>query len=276
MSTELLGTNITSTLAANHIQYKIRNNPTENSITWSRVLPQTLLGSSQKELQLSEKVVNEKFLIVLVSAPKLINHVKAKTLLDHIRHVRDSYPPGYSIDLIVCGLTSYCRTNRGAVGRTEMEFALTEIQMTMNVCHRLLETSEEVATVIQQYTKSIAENPYKQQKADKYEKENFYLGNDSKDCVRVQNGIGLGRLWQQQLIKLPNVTLEIAESIIARYPMPCLLVEALKDSDNPEELLADLQVRRAGGPMATSRRIGPELSRKVCNLFMNENPDAKI
>lgn len=212
----------------------------------------------------------------MISAGDLIKHIKAKNLLDKIRHIKASYLSDYTIDLIVCGIASYCRQNRGAIRRTETEFALTEIQLLLNVCHRLLESSEEVATVIQQYTKSIAENPFKQQKAEKYEKENFYLGNDSKDCVRVQNGIGLGRLWQQQLIKLPNVTLEIAESIIAQYPMPSLLIKALGQSDNSQELLADLQVRRAGGPMTTSRRIGPELSRKVCNLFMNQNPEAKI
>lgn len=210
-----------------------------------------------------------------MSGHDLIKHVKAKTFLRHVRDVKEAHP-SYTIDLIICGLKAYCHENRGAIGRTETELALTEIQLLADVCHRLLETGEEVATVIQQYTKSIAENPYKQQKADKYERENFYLGNDSKDCVRVQNGIGLSRLWQQQLIKLPNVTLEIAEAIIAKYPMPCLLIQALEKADNPEELIADLQIRRAGGPLTTSRRIGPELSRKVCNLFMNENPTVSI
>lgn len=211
-----------------------------------------------------------------MSGQTLIKHVKEKTLLDYIQQIRTAYPADFTIDLIICGLKSYCRENRGAIGRTETELALTETQLMADVCHRLLETGEEVATIIQQYTKSIAENPYKQQKADKHEKENFYLGNDSKDCVRVQNSIGFSRLWQQQLIKLPNVTLEIAEAIIAKYPMPSLLVKALEEADIPEELLTDLNIRRAGGPLATSRRIGPELSRKVCNLFMNENPGASI
>uniref|UniRef100_A0A336M418 CSON011783 protein n=1 Tax=Culicoides sonorensis TaxID=179676 RepID=A0A336M418_CULSO len=276
LSVELLGTSITSVLATNQIQYKIRSNLIQHSVIWKRTLPQNLISSSQNELQLSEKIVQEKVLLLLMPAKDFIQHVKSKSLLNEIKTIQQMFSSDYTFELMICGLKSYCTRNRGAVGRTESEFALSEIQLQANCCHRLLESSEEVGQVIQQYTKSIAERPYKEQKAEKYEKENFYLGNDSKDCVRVQNGIGLSRLWQQQLIKLPNVTLEIAEAIISKYPMPILLVEALEKSDSKETLLADLSIRRAGGPLTTNRRIGNELSRKICNLFMNEDPSSNI
>jgi len=36
---------------------------------------------------------------------------------------------------------------------------------------------------------------------------------------------GLSKLWQQHLIKLPSVTLEVAEAIIKHYPTPKSLFE---------------------------------------------------
>lgn len=96
---------------------------------------------------------------------------------------------------------------------------------------------------------------------------NFYFGNESKDCVRVVGSVGLGRLWQQHLIKLPWITLESAEAIMSVYPMPQDLLSAFKASTAPETMLRDLPVRRAGGPLTTNRRLGPEMSRKIFQFY---------
>jgi hypothetical protein len=100
------------------------------------------------------------------------------------------------------------------------------------------------------------------------------LGNDSRECVRVTDGQGLGQLWHRQLIKMPQLTLEVAQSITNVYPMPRLLIEAYEVAgDDGPNLLADLPVRRSGGPLATNKRIGNEISRRVYNLFMSLNPN---
>jgi hypothetical protein len=112
----------------------------------------------------------------------------------------------------------------------------------------------------------------RRQKSEKYEQDEFYLGNDSRDCIRVTNGQGLGQLWQRQLSKLPQVSLEVAQSITNVYPMPRLLIEAYEEAGNDgPQLLADLPVRRSGGPLATNKRIGNEISRRVYNLMMSES-----
>lgn len=207
-----MGTEITSTLAANHISYDILSKPYPNVISWQRKLPRNLCKNSKDEdLELTDKIIKENHILLLMSGEDLVRNVNQKTLLIEIKKVKNTFPSDFKLNLLVCGLKIYCSTNRGCVSRIETEFALTEIQLVSNSCHRLLESPDEVATIILQYTKAIAEGPYKKQIAEKYEKETFYLGNDSKDTVRVQNGIGLSRLWQQQLIKLPMVTLEIAE-----------------------------------------------------------------
>lgn len=82
----------------------------------------------------------------------------------------------------------------------------------------------------------------------------------------------LANLWQTQLINLPKVTFEVAQSIRKEYPLPRTLIEAYKKSTNPQSMLADIQIIRTG-PLAKQRRIGPELSRKIHTLMMSKNPD---
>lgn len=34
-----------------------------------------------------------------------------------------------------------------------------------------------------------------------------------------------------------------------------------------EGLLKDIPIRRAAGPLSTNRKLGPELSKKICTVF---------
>lgn len=144
---------------------------------------------------------------------------------------------------------------------------------------------------------------YRKQQADKYSDANLFLSNDNKDCVRVEGTAGLSRLWQQHLTRLPLVTLETAEAIISKYPKPKQLLEvidtqlwmiiikhfsyspfsihfsfrqAYETCDDGQNLLADLKIRRAGGPLTTDRRIGTELSRKIYTLYNSLDPNEKL
>lgn len=109
-------------------------------------------------------------------------------------------------------------------------------------------------------------------KNDQEESENYYFANDNKDCVKVVDTVGLGRLWQQHLIMLPFVTLETAEAIMSVYPMPKNLLDAFKNSTSPETLLRDIPFRRAGTLLASNRRLGPEMSRKIYQFYSSMHP----
>ncbi len=115
--------------------------------------------------------------------------------------------------------------------------------------------------------------PCRKQEADSLGGQNFYVANDNKDCVAVKGSTGLSSLWQHHLTKLPMVALETAESIIAEYPMPRSLIEAYDNNPNGHDLLANIPVRRAGGPLTSVRKIGPELSKKIHALYTNTDPD---
>lgn len=49
--------------------------------------------------------------------------------------------------------------------------------------------------------------------------------------------------------------------------------QAYKNTDDGVNLLANIPVRRAGGPLTSIRRIGPELSKKLYTLYTNSDPN---
>ena len=42
-----------------------------------------------------------------------------------------------------------------------------------------------------------------------------------------KNGVGLLKVWKQQLMQLKNVSQDVAQAIIAEYPSPQLLVQVV-------------------------------------------------
>lgn len=118
---------------------------------------------------------------------------------------------------------------------------------------------------------------FRRDRADQNAEHNFYLANDNKDCVQVKGEIGLSSLWQRHLMKIPAVSLETAESIIQKYPMPADLIDAVDSCDiNGPLFLADIPIRRAGGSLTAARKIGAEISKKVFALYTNTNSNYVI
>lgn len=72
---------------------------------------------------------------------------------------------------------------------------------------------------------------HRKDQAEKNAEQNFYLANDNKDCIQVKGEVGLTNLWQRHLTKLPSITLESAEAIIANYPMPSKLVQVSAENE---------------------------------------------
>lgn len=95
-----------------------------------------------------------------MNATELISHVASNSLSNRIVEIKGHYP-NKNITLLVFGLKDYGRRNKQAVNRHAVEMALTELQIVNGVCHRHLDTSEDVAQVFLQYSKSIGEKLYK-------------------------------------------------------------------------------------------------------------------
>uniref|UniRef100_A0A182JEW6 ERCC4 domain-containing protein n=1 Tax=Anopheles atroparvus TaxID=41427 RepID=A0A182JEW6_ANOAO len=254
-------------------KYELKSQPCPSTVTFYRTIPSKLASDGT----MTARTVDEPFVVYLLDGGTFVAYVRNHQLLPIIRTVKEQYP-GRRLSLLIFGLVSYCRVHRGCVGRRETEHALTEIQLYEDVSHQLLETDEQVANFVNQLARSIAELPYKQQQMEKYSPDQIYLGNEKKGCVRVEGTAGLHQLYQAQLIKIPSVTLEIAEAIMCAYPTLNELLQAFRnaDQDGPN-LLANISIRRAGGPVTTSnRRIGPELSKKIYLLYNSLNAKQEL
>lgn len=94
-----------------------------------------------------------------MTATDLNGYVKSNKLTEHITDVQ-SKCQGKQVTLLVFGVKEYCRSNRNA-GRLAIETALTEVQLFNQVSHRLMDTAEDVGNVVMQFSKSVAEIPYK-------------------------------------------------------------------------------------------------------------------
>lgn len=94
-----------------------------------------------------------------------------------------------------------------------------------------------------------------------------------------RSGRGLAVVWRRQIQQLNRVSLEMASAVVDAYPSPQLLIQAYKRCFSEQErqnLLADIQVRRGEGVTATSRRLGPELSRRIYLQMTALQPDLSL
>lgn len=109
---------------------------------------------------LSDKYEEENELLHIMTGSELNSYILNDQLMNRIDVIRNRYP-NKRLTLLVFGLKEFCRANRGNVGRLAFETSLTDLQISSNISHRLLNTSEDVAQVFLQFSKSIAEKPYK-------------------------------------------------------------------------------------------------------------------
>lgn len=161
--------------------------------------------------------------------------------------------------------------------RLDVETALSSVQIMQRVDHRLFSDAIQLAEYVVHLARAIAQAPYKREQLDDGAMfSSWYAEGSNVATVKVTtSGVGLRKLWQQQLRQFTSVGLETAQAIADAYPSPRLLLEAYEglSPDEGSRLLADIPVRRGAGPLQTTRRLGPELSKKVHTFFTSTNPD---
>ncbi|XP_074117833.1 crossover junction endonuclease EME1 isoform X4 [Sminthopsis crassicaudata] len=162
--------------------------------------------------------------------------------------------------------------------RVAIEMALVELQLHTEAQIRILKSWKELADFICMFTKAVAEAPFK--KSRDCTNFSFCLASDWAGGVKVDcSGKGLALVWRRQIQQLNRVSLEIANAIVTVYPSPRLLLQAYQKCLSEQEchnLLADIQVRRGEGITSTSRRVGPELSRRIYFQMTTLQPDLSL
>lgn len=80
------------------------------------------------------------------------------------------------------------------------------------------------------------------------------------------------------LEQLFNVSSDISSAILAEYPSlkSLMLTYQSLPQENGSLLLSELQIRRGFGTLQQSRRLGPELSKKVYRFFTSTDGDEVI
>ncbi|XP_031207151.1 crossover junction endonuclease EME1 [Mastomys coucha] len=161
------------------------------------------------------------------------------------------------------------------VSRVDMEEALVDLQLYTEAQARIVQSWKELADFVCAFTKAVAEAPFK--KLRDQASFSFFLEKDWAGGLKVDpSGRGLALIWRRQIQQLNRVSSEMASAIVDAYPSPQLLVQAYQRCFSEQEcqnLLADIQVRRGEGVTATSRRVGPELSRRIYLQMTTVQPD---
>ncbi|CAO2644897.1 Crossover junction endonuclease EME1 [Lemmus lemmus] len=166
-------------------------------------------------------------------------------------------------------------STRLMMSRLDMEEALVDLQLHTEAQAQVVQNWKELADFTCAFTKAVAEAPFK--KLRNQTSFSFCLEKDWAGGMKVDPaGRGLAVIWRRQIQQLNRVSLEMASAIVDAYPSPRLLVQAYRQCFSEQErqnLLADIQVRRGEGVTSTSRRVGPELSRRIYLHMTTLQPD---
>ncbi|KAH8400801.1 hypothetical protein KR009_001010 [Drosophila setifemur] len=270
---KFLGQEILQELNSTDLKYEIRQLPVSNCIIWERNVGQQTLSAGSSSTGLEEAWQRENQVVQWLSEFSFQQAVKNQNLACIGPNLRDAFPD--------CQFTvAVPKLRHGKHSSSSSQDALIEMQLLQELHVEQLERpeSQHLLALLQRYTKAIAEAPYKKQRNESLGCFKKYVANDKKQCVRVEQGNGYGRLWQQHLNRLPMVTLEVAESIIAQYPCPKKLLDHFSTDPHAVQTLADLKIKRCNGPqpLQTERRIGNVLSNKLYTLYNARDPNMLI
>ncbi|KAG5886347.1 hypothetical protein JTB14_000450 [Gonioctena quinquepunctata] len=252
---EEYGESIKANLRNNGISYKSTSS-LSGIISWTRKT-QTI-----ENMFANESEVDEKHYFLIIPSNKFTKLVRENSLINHIQHIHENIQ-FHHLSIAVFGKEKPSE---------DEEYAVMEVEMFFKCYWQFVKKSEDLASFVMMVTKSIAQIPYKLQQQEKYELQSQFFDVVNKDTVRVdKHGNGLGRAWRQMLTMFPLARLETAEAITAAFSTPTSLFEAYRSSTKPEELIQNLPIRRAQGPLTSVRKIGPELSKKCFNFFTSED-----
>ncbi|XP_065780088.1 probable crossover junction endonuclease EME2 isoform X3 [Muntiacus reevesi] len=90
----------------------------------------------------------------------------------------------------------------------------------------------------------------------------------------ARDGAGLRGAWWRQVRQFNRVSPAVADTVVSAFPSPRLLQQVYMACGTKQErlaLLADLPVKTGKG--VPPRRVGPDLSRRICLFLTTTDPD---
>ncbi|XP_036165338.1 probable crossover junction endonuclease EME2 isoform X4 [Myotis myotis] len=158
-------------------------------------------------------------------------------------------------------------------GVFQLTQALVLLQLWANLDVLLVASWQELSQHVCAFTKALAQRPFKQfQESGTF---SFCTAGRWTAGERVtKDGTGLRGAWWRQIRQFNRVSPAVADAVVTAFPSPRLLQQAYLACSTDQErlaLLADLPVKVDEG--ARPRRVGPDLSRRICLFLTSTNPD---
>ncbi|XP_051023919.1 probable crossover junction endonuclease EME2 [Acomys russatus] len=160
-----------------------------------------------------------------------------------------------------------------AISWPEVEEALVLLQLHASLDVLLVASWQELSQHVCAFTKALSQRPSKQYR-DSQAFSFCTAGHWASGQLVTKDGSGLRGVWWQQIRQFNRVSPAVADAVVAAFPSPRLLQQALTDCSTEQErlsLLADLPVKAHKGRQP--RRVGPDLSRRICVFLTTTNPD---
>ncbi|XP_049320602.1 crossover junction endonuclease EME1 [Astyanax mexicanus] len=164
------------------------------------------------------------------------------------------------------------------VSRVDVEEALVDLQLHAGVQVHFHSTWKDFTDYVTMSTKAVAEAPFKRER-DKtgfgFCLESEWAGGQKVD----RTGKGLLQVWKRQIQQLNRVSPDMASAVLNAYPSPQLLIQAYRQCKSEREkvtLLSDVLIRRGEGVTSTTRRVGPELSKRLFLLMNSVDPQQTL
>lgn len=160
-----------------------------------------------------------------------------------------------------------------AIRWPEVEEALVLLQLHANLDVLLVASWQELSQYVCAFTKALSQRPSKQYR-DSQAFSFCTAGHWASGQQVTRDGSGLRGVWWRQIRQFNRVSPAVADAVVTAFPSPRLLQQALMDCSTEQErlnLLADLPVKAHRGRQP--RRVGPDLSRRICIFLTTTNPD---
>ncbi|XP_064032743.1 crossover junction endonuclease EME1-like [Pogoniulus pusillus] len=303
------GGQVLSALQAANYSSVVENQAVPCSITWRRKTVSSQVGEGDEWTEEPNVLVLhglEEFLSMVRNYKEEaqgFTEGQSETLQSYVAHVMDKMP-GKILALAVVGIENYFRVQSKKrpqqaaasgnqeqeqqklrkrkvkdsgleITRMDVEEALVDLQLNKQVQVTFFESWEELGEFAAMFTKAVAEAPFKRERAKTGF--SFYLEKSWCGGVKVDpSGKGLLEVWKRQIQQFNRVSLEMAEAIVSAYPSPQLLTQAYSRYSSEQEwenMLTNIPVHRGEGVTATSRRVGPEVSRRIYLQMTSHDPD---
>ena len=286
-------------------QFQVEQLPVPGSLTWRRkVLSYSVSASG--DVQLQEQWQEEARALVFVSTEFLVEKIAARALDSWAEDCKRRL--GGHVTLMVYNYEDYFKkeTNarqrvktagvrgeaassrdvarvREAVTRYEVEESLVSLSLDSTADHLTFSRSQtkgwrDLAGSVFHQTRAVAEAPEKLKKGMSGSGGfSFWARADSRDCVDSKN---LTEYWKQMLMQVSSgAGLEKVSAIVSRYPSPAQLLAAYARCGSEKEcaeLVAGLEVRRTDNVLGGTRKVGPDIGRRIYTVLTQRSEDTLL